>query len=149
QLHNPLQPTPRLEQVPPPVAAADMPIPTTPRHPARRTKGLYIGLIALLAILVVGSGGLYALFTLKGTTPPTNPVVGHVNFLNSPNAPVGTLDEVQITLPSIPDAPAGKTYYAWLKYHEDNTIPDKWPLTVQNGSVASYTDGQHRNLPPL
>ena len=127
--------------------------PVIPKQPIRRQKGLYIALIALLIALVVCSTVLYALF-FGPKAPPTvttaNPVVGHVLFLSS-QAPAGKLDEVQITLPGIHNAPAGKTYYAWLDYYDDSMLPIHWSLTVQNGSLSpsSYTDPQHRNLPAL
>ncbi len=126
--------------------------PVIPKQPIRQKKSLYIALIALLIALVVCSSVLYALFGPKA--PPTattpNPVVGHVLFLSS-QTPAGNLDEVQITLPGIHNAPAGKTYYAWLDYYDDSILPIHWSLTVQNGSLSpsSYTDPQHRSLPAL
>lgn len=152
QLQNPLQPTLLSDLSPLPIATPVKPLPTPSQTPVRRRKGLYIALIALLAILVVGSAVLYGRAVMNhaptGTTPSAsaNQVVGHVDFLSSPNAPPGTLDEVQITLQSIPDAPAGETYYAWLEYSNDTSPPVHWALTVHNGSVSSYIDAQHKNL---
>jgi len=151
--HNPIQqPSSPLITAPPspPPGSQHLPL---PKKPASRRKTLYIGLVALLVTLVVGSSVLYALFAPKGQPTPTtpNPVVGHVDFLSSPNVPPGTLDEVQITLHDIPDTPSGKTYYAWLKYYNDSILPLRWQLTVQNGSVSSppHPALQHENLPSL
>ena len=129
--------------------AGASPATTIPRKAIRRRRGVYIGLMAVLIALIVGSS-VYVLIVAKGspTASGAKLVVGQVDFLSSPNA-AGTLDEVQITIHGIQGAPSGKTYYAWLKYNNDNILPDHWPLTVQNGSVSSYTDPLHRNLPPL
>ncbi len=144
--HNPLQPSSPAEIPAPLVAAPITPQPTTPRQPIRQRKSLYVGLIALLIVLVVGAS-VYALLTPKGTmTPPiANPIVGHVVFLN---APPGALDEVQITLQGIHDAPPGKTYYAWLLNSSENIPPVGWSFTVHNGSLypSTYTDPLHKNL---
>ncbi|HET8854167.1 MAG TPA: serine/threonine-protein kinase, partial [Ktedonobacteraceae bacterium] len=152
--HNPLQPSTPAEISPAWRAQGDMatagsmagasPATTILRQAIRRRRRLYIGLIAVLVVLVVGSSILYALSAPKGPTTPliANPIVGHVDFLD---APPGTHDEVQIMLHGIPDAPSGKTYYAWL---ENGTPPVQWSFTAHNGSLSSppYIDAQHRNL---
>jgi len=161
QFYNPLQPSQQTEMSASPVGPRlieGVPstgvmnhAPTIPRQAGSRRKRLFIGLIALLIILVVGSGVLYGTGVMNhaptGTTP-SNVVVGHVDFVSSPNAPPGTLDEVQITLHGIPDAPAGQTYYAWLEYTDDSILPTHWALSVHNGSVSSppHIDQQHHNL---
>jgi serine/threonine protein kinase len=117
--------------------------------PARQRKPLYIFLIALLVAAVVGSGLLFAFFALNKTTTSSqsNAVVGKVSFLRSPNAPPGSIDEVEITIQQIPAAPAGEQYYAWLQINSENTASIHWPLPVQNGSLSyTYTDPQHNNL---
>lgn len=115
-------------------------------QPARQRRTLYIVLIALLVATVAGSGLLIAFLTLNRTTtpPPSNSVVGHVRFLSSRNAPPGSIDEVEITIQHISDAPAGEQYYAWLKINSENLFPIGWSLTTQNGSLSStYT---HNNM---
>ncbi len=148
QPHNPLQSSSPPEIPPPLVSAPITPQPTALRQPIRQRKSLYIGLIALLIALIVGSS-VYALIVPKGSSTPTtsNLVVGRVDFLSSLNAP-GTLDEVQFTIHGIHGAPPGKTYYAWLLNNSENTLPVHWSFTVRNGSISpsSYTDPQHRNL---
>ncbi len=113
--------------------------------PARRGRTRLV-LLALLVAAVVGSGLLLAFFVPKGTTTssPSNAVVGHVRFLSSPKAPPGSLDEVEITLQHIPDAPPGEQYYAWLQINSENSFPIGWPLTTQHGSLSSTY--QHNNL---
>ena len=114
-----------------------------PAPVARRTR---IVLIALLAAVIAGSGLLFAFFALNKTTTPSPPssnsVVGHVRFLSSPNAPRGSLDEVEITLQPISDAPPGERYYAWLQINSESLLPINWPLTTQNDRLSSpiYTN---------
>ena len=131
--------------MPPPQATA----PVAPPPANRRKKGLYIGLIALLIALVASASVLYAHFAPK--TPPTtsNPIVGQVLFLRSPNVAPGNFDEVQITLQGIPDTPSGKTYYAWLENGTEDIPPVHWSFTVRGGKLSPsiYIDTpQHRNL---
>ena len=96
-------------------------------------------MIALLVAVVAGSGLLYAFFVPKGTTTPSlpNSVAGHVRFLSSPNAAPGSIDEVEITLQGIQDAPPGEHYYAWLQIHSETIFPIHWLLTTHNGSLSS------------
>jgi hypothetical protein len=128
---------------------ASVPPPIIPHPSPKQRKRLYVALIALLIAVIVGSGLLYAFLALRGTTskPAANRSVGQVLFLSSPNAPPGSLDKVQITLQTIPDAPADKHYYAWLVSNTESIQPVHWTFTVYNGRVSSsYTDPQHMNL---
>jgi hypothetical protein len=88
---------------------------------------------------MVGSGLLFAFFARDRTTTPSpsNSVIGQVRFLNSPNAPQGSLDEVDITIQHIQDAPPGKRYYAWLLINSESLSPIHWALTTQNGRLSS------------
>jgi hypothetical protein len=100
-------------------------------------------LIALLVAVIAGSGLIYVFFALNRTPtpPPSNSVVGHVRFLSSPNAPPGSLDEVEIIFQHIPDAPSGESYYAWLQISNDSMSPIHWLLPTQNGGISSsHTD---------
>lgn len=63
--------------------------------------------------------------------------MGHVRFLSSPKAPQGSLDEVEITIQHIHDAPPGERYYAWLQINSESLFPIHWSLTTQNGSLSS------------
>jgi serine/threonine protein kinase len=116
-------------------------------QPARQRRTLYIVLIALLVATVAGSGLLIVLLTLNRTTtpPPSNSIVGHVTFRSSPNAPPGSIDEVEITIQHISDAPAGKQYYAWLQNYSENLFPIGWSLTIQNGSLFPSPSTHRRN----
>jgi eukaryotic-like serine/threonine-protein kinase len=120
------------------------------RQPARQKRKLYIVLIALLVAIVAGAGLVYALLVPKGTTapPPANVVMGQVRFLSSANAtPAGSIDEVQVTIQHIPNAPAGEHYYAWLQSGSEGSLLIHWELIPQNGSLtSSYPNPQHNNL---
>ncbi|GAC1354425.1 MAG: hypothetical protein NVSMB38_32820 [Ktedonobacteraceae bacterium] len=122
-----------------------------PQHTGKRSKkSLYIASSILLVVLGLGLVS-YVLFASKRTNPPpiASPVVGHVLFLSSPHV-VGVLDEVQISLGGMHDAPSDKSYYAWLETHSENIEPVHWALSVHNGRLtsSSYVDQQHNNLLP-
>jgi eukaryotic-like serine/threonine-protein kinase len=143
-VYAPTNGMPQMAQVP-----SVPPPPIIPRPSAKQRKRLYVALIALLIAVIVSSSLLYAFLAPRGTTskPPANRSVGQVLFLSSPNAPPGSLDTVQITLQTIPDAPADKHYYAWLVGNPEGIQPVHWTFTVHNGRVSSsYTDPQHMNL---
>jgi eukaryotic-like serine/threonine-protein kinase len=112
-------------------------------QPALQRRTLYIVLIAVLVAAVAGSGLLFAFLALNKTpsTSQSNPVVGNVRFLSSPNAPPGSIDEVEITMQQISAAPPGMQYYAWLQLNSENTSSVSWSLTPHNGSLSStHTD---------
>ncbi len=113
--------------------------PKAPQPPARRRRTLYLALLILLVAVVVSSGFLYAFFVQNRTAAPSpsNSVVGHVRFFSSPKAPAGSLDEVEITIQQISDAPSGDRYYAWLQVSGEGITPINWPLTTHNGSISS------------
>ena len=103
-----------------------------------RKRGISIILLALLLVVIVGSGLVFALRRIATpSTTPSNMVVGQVRFLSSPNAPRGSIDEAQITMKSIPNAPAGEQYYAWLQINNENILPIHWPLLTNNGRLSS------------
>jgi hypothetical protein len=115
-------------------------------------------LIALLVVVVASSGLLFSFLALGKTAAPSTPtpspsnsVVGHVRFLSGPNALRGSLNEVEITLRHIPDAPPGERYYAWLQINSESLLPIHWPLTTQNGGISSlyHTAGLLVNKPYL
>ena len=110
-----------------------------PHPPAGQRRSRYMILIALLVAVVAGSGLLYALFPPSRTTTPSpsNSAVGHVRFLSSPNARPGSLDEVEITIQHIPNAPPGERYYAWLQIKVESAFPIHWSLSTRNGGISS------------
>jgi eukaryotic-like serine/threonine-protein kinase len=117
--------------------------------PVWRQKSLYVVLAALLVAIVIGAGLFYTFLVPKTTTTRTvaNESVGQVLFRSSPNAPPGIIDEVDLTLQNIPDAPADNQYYAWLLNSGESILPVHWTFTVHNGHVSSsYIDPQHMNL---
>jgi len=127
------------------------PLPAT--QPQRRPRGLYIGLLVCVVLLLVGIGAFTVPRLLSQNNATTQnssgSVFGHITFLASASAPHNTYDQLQVTLDNVPSPPAGKTYYAWLENanSEANVIPH-WPIQVANGSVhATYQgDAQHTDL---
>jgi hypothetical protein len=91
-------------------------------------RRLYFALASLLAVLVLGAGGItlgiWAAHRLPFVSAQQHapqaspPIVGHLYFVSSgqgnPQSAVGIADEVQLDLSSIAPPEAGKSYYAWL-----------------------------------
>jgi serine/threonine protein kinase len=127
--HTPTSVTAQPSQVSPPA----------PSQPPTRQRRTLLVLITLLVAAMVGSGLLFAFFARDRTTTlsPSNSVIGQVRFLSSPNAPQGSLDEAEITIHHIQDAPSGKRYYAWLLINSDSLSPIHWAVTTQNGHLSS------------
>jgi eukaryotic-like serine/threonine-protein kinase len=129
--------------------ASDRQLP--PKQPRGRSRGLYIGLIACVLLVLVGSG---AFFVLTKNAPPTqNPpgrVVGHITFIHSSSAPSNTFDQLRIILNTIPSLPAGKAYYAWLENSNSELSGPHWALPISNGAVDYLTpvDPNHPDLLP-
>jgi serine/threonine protein kinase len=127
--HTPTSVTAQPSQVSPPA----------PSQPPTRQRRTLLVLITLLVAAMVGSGLLFAFFARDRMTTlsPSNSVIGQVRFLSSPNAPQGSLDEAEITIHHIQDAPSGKRYYAWLLINSDSLSPIHWAVTTQNGHLSS------------
>jgi len=141
--------------------------PTLP--PGRRRKqwrGLYTALIALVILVLLGSGlGAYFAFFSKSSPPAPIPG-GQAFFLSSGQFNTGTAqgigDQLEISLQHVPDAQPGKSYYAWLlgdRQPHVETQPLQPPaqftlplllgkLSVNNGNVSFFYKGtaQHDNL---
>lgn len=150
QLNSPAAFTPA-QANPPQQSPFVSPLPAT--QPQRRPRGLYIGLLACVVLLLVGIGAFTVPRLLSQNNATTQNssggVFGHITFLASASAPHNTYDQLQVTLNNVPSPPAGKIYYAWLENanSEANVIPH-WPIQVANGSVhATYQgDAQHTDL---
>ena len=126
----------------------------------KRRKGVLIGLVSLLILLLAGSGlGTFYLLTRPASAPVTvNPIVGHVFFVSSgqlyDKSAQGINDELEINLQNIPAPAAGRNYYAWLlgDIHPAANQQSIAPillgqLIVKNGNVhLLYSDPQHMNL---
>ena len=155
-------------QTPPPVQAPSALSTSEPLAPvapkrSRRGRGLYVTLIALLLIVLVGSGlGAYFVFSsARSHSPSQSPakatqIVGNGFFTSSgastgPNS-MGINDTFQVRLPNIPNPPAGKSYYAWLlpdNTQSEGTSINLGPVNVTNGIASlssTYIDPQHNNL---
>ena len=95
-----------------------------PSSPQRRWRTLYTVLVALVIIVLLGSGlGSYLLFfrnRATSQTPPAlaNPIVGQAFFVSSgqlnPTSAQGIADQLEIDLQNVPNPQTGKSYYAWL-----------------------------------
>ncbi len=130
---------------------------STPAPPTRkkRPRGLYLGLVAALLVVLIGSSfGIYH-FTRGTTTPVTqSQVVGHAFFvssglLSSENSNRGISDGLQINLQNLPPPAAGKSYYGWLWNNQqtDSIFLSLGPLPFNHGHVTkTYTDPNDNNL---
>ena len=125
---------------------------------ARRRSAFNPWLLAsILLLFLAGFGTIGALLLASQNNKSVSPnqLVGHAYFVNSGqfnvNGPQGINDELQLNLSGIPDASAGKSYYAWLladrNVSESLPIP-LGPLHVAHGSIQFlyHGDTQHTNL---
>src|SRR5947208_2906142 len=95
-----------------------------PSSPQRRWRAVYTVLVALVIIVLLGSGlGTYLVFFRNRSTgqvspPLANQVVGQSFFVSSgqlnPVSAQGIADQLEIDLQNVPDPQTGKSYYAWL-----------------------------------
>ncbi len=98
-----------------------------PNGPQRRSwRGLYTVLVALVLLVLLGSG-LGAYFILSpGHVAPAAVPGGQAFFVSSEQLRTGSAqgiaDELQIELHNIPAPASGKSYYAWL-------LPDRHPYS--------------------
>ncbi|HET9918439.1 MAG TPA: serine/threonine-protein kinase [Ktedonobacteraceae bacterium] len=125
------------------------PVPPPARLFPRQRKTLYKVLLALLVVIVAGSGLLYAYFTVNkvSSTIAPNTVVGKVSFLSvsSPGTAAGTINELQITIPHAQNAPSHTHFYAWLLTGSENVLPRYWllPAPTSDGNLTfTKTDSQ-------
>ena len=136
-------------------APSPTPAPQFPKK--RRGRGLLIALIALLVLVVLGSGlGAWYAFFARGSTSAAPSIAGHAYFFSSgllssnPESRQGITDQLQIHLEGIPAPQTGKSYYAWLL--NDITLQSNalllGQLTVKNGAVdfSFPGDALHSNL---
>lgn len=135
-----------------------------PSKPARRWKGLYTALVALVVLVLLGSGvGAYFLFLRPNSIPSAPTSVGQAYFLSSGQynfaSAQGIADEIQIQLHNVPPPAPGKSYYAWLLgdiHPHVEPDPHQAPLTlplllarlsvVQGNVTYLYTTPDHANL---
>jgi hypothetical protein len=133
------------------------PAPPSTSVPGKRRRGLFIPLIALVILVVLGSGvGAFYWLTHSSTpTVGTNQSVGHVFLLSSgqvnEQSSQGINDELQIDLHNLSNPASGKAFYAWLLSDKKVTEASSLPLaklTVTNAGVQfNYAgDAQHSNL---
>ena len=131
--------------------------PVVPSPPMwRRRNGLLITFIAILIIVLLGSGfgGFYWL-THKSSAIVTNQIVGHAFFVSrgaiSDHSNQGINDEMIIDLQNIPNPAPNKSYYAWLLGDKDQPLTTPillGTLPVSGGKVHFLYQGDthHTNL---
>ena len=133
-------------QTPPPL----QPVATPPVvQKKNKRSSLYIGLAALLALIIIGGLVGTLIINNHNNTAPTTPTTttntgNHVFFQD------GTLrsDQLHIDMQNIAAPPDGQTYFAWLQTTDNQSQP-LGPLTVQDGGIISFTypgDSKHTNL---
>ncbi len=140
--------------------AGSPPAPVQAPPAPRKGQGLRVALIALIIVVLLGSGlGAFLLFNHHPASPTTSSapatVYGQAYFFSSDQVnqttTQGINDEFQINLKNIPNPPSGKNYYAWLT-PDANQAEGAYillsALTVNNGSInfTYHGDGQHTNL---
>ncbi len=129
-----------------------------PTPPVRKLHGgWFIGLIALVVIVLLGSGlGTFILLTHRSNTlDTTNQVVGHAFFVSSGQLNAGNRqgnnDQLEIEIQNVPNPAPGKNYYAWLLSDEGKSPATAILLgtvSVSQGNVHFHYPGdqQHTNL---
>src|SRR5438270_8861848 len=133
------------------------PAPPSTSVPGKRRRGLFIPLIALVILVVLGSGvGAFYWLTHSSTpTVSTNQSVGHVFLLSSgqvnEQSSQGINDELQIDLHNLSNPASGKAFYAWLlsdkKVTEASSILLAKLNVTNGGAQFNYAgDAQHSNL---
>src|SRR5437764_504726 len=133
------------------------PAPPSTSVPGKRRRGLFIPLIALVILVVLGSGvGAFYWLTHSSTpTVGTNQSVGHVFLLSSgqvnEQSSQGINDELQIDLHNLSNPASGKAFYAWLLSDKKVTEASSILLAKLNatnvGAQFNYAvDAKHSNL---
>jgi len=127
-----------------------------PDLPGGRRRGVLLAMIALIVLVLLGSGiGAFYWFTPSTPVVTTKQVVGNVLFLSSgqgnEQSSQGINDELQIDLQHLSRPAPGKALYAWLLSDKKVTEPTSillTTLTVTNGEVHVHYagDAQHTNL---
>ena len=117
------------------------------RPQRKKRRGIFLLLSGLLLLLLFASfASAWILIRHKSpvTIASTNPVVGHVYFLNSGQldnmGEKGAMDELQIELRNIPPPATGKSYYAWLSNNFNQGDASYYPLgavSVSHGNISA------------
>jgi eukaryotic-like serine/threonine-protein kinase len=150
------QSPPAVATVPPTPPLPAIATPPSSKQPRdRRTRLIQVGLIALLLIVLVGSGvGALLVFHPWSPAISSSQFVGHASFLSSGNLDLtqasapGLNDELQVDLQNVPPPANGKAYYAWLVKDNEGGIILLGKLAVNSGQVHFRYPGdqQHSNL---
>ncbi|HZR40100.1 MAG TPA: protein kinase, partial [Ktedonobacteraceae bacterium] len=140
----------------PPTGPPSMPVAPVTKRGKGGLRGWMIALIAVLIVVVLGSGLLGAFLFLRPGSVVQKPIVGHAFFVSSgilsQSSNQGIADKIQVDLQNLPDPQAGKSYYAWLLNDNDS---DTGPLpillgalTIKNGraDITYPGDTQHNDL---
>lgn len=101
---------------------------TWPRH--------HLILVGVVLILLCVVGVLYVPSLLnRGPTQTSMATVGTIRFTRT--SPGQGYPTIQIDITSVPPAPAGKTYYGWVKPEGREVQAANWPLQVKDGQIHS------------
>ncbi|TMF50520.1 MAG: hypothetical protein E6I32_04070 [Chloroflexi bacterium] len=146
---GPPTPVPSHPQLP--GAVTPVPAPAPPRPTVKRSRrGLFIGLVSLLILVLLGSilGSVYWFTSGARMTPTAAQVGGHVYFISSgqisEQSSQGINDQLVIDLHNLSTPAAGKSYYAWLL--SDSAQSEGTPifitkLAVVNGNAHFFYQG--------
>jgi Serine/threonine protein kinase len=120
----------------PSTAPAQPALPPTPpgqRSSWSRHRLILVGVVVILLCVV---GVLYVPSLLnRGNTQTSMATVGTIRFTQT-NGSQG-YSTIQIDLTHVPPAPAGKTYYGWVKPEGREVQAANWPLQVKDGQIHS------------
>ncbi len=130
---------------------------TPPAPPAKKRRGLYIALVAVLLLALISSViGTLFFFTRShsSTSSQQTNSVGHAFFVSSglvsKESNQGITDKLQIDLQNVSDPQPGKKYYGWLMTSNgqtDTPALSLGPLTPTNGHITmTYSGALHTNL---
>jgi serine/threonine protein kinase len=130
--------------------------PAMPPAQQKRRRPLLILSIALIVLMLAGSGlAAFLLASQHSPTPTTNNIVGHVYFISSgqvsETSTQGFTDELQLDLYNVKNPAPGNAYYGWLEGDTDNTMEAPLllgKLNVVNGQIHFFYpgDANHTNL---
>jgi len=116
-----------------PPASELKPIPAAKRRSLLRSPLLPVGVV--LFLLCIGSAIFLPSLLSKNNGQSGMVTAGQITFSQGGSGRDYTT--IQIDLNNVAPAPAGKTYYAWIKPEGSEVQAANWPLHVKNGQIRS------------